>query len=152
MSIYSNENIRKIVKLSPREFPHLVQNCKNYCVYSISYNFFSSAYPSKQRQLHRQQAHGGRSTVRGRETAGTASSVAFTPLQVSPLFHQNGHFLSKMLPKCNGNFWRRSQVGGGRRDFGVFFKYCIRGYFHGENVYFNIWLFIVMKTSQKSRN
>ena len=26
MSIYSNENIRKIAKLSPREFPHLVQN------------------------------------------------------------------------------------------------------------------------------
>ncbi|XP_072168624.1 U4/U6 small nuclear ribonucleoprotein Prp31-like [Diadema setosum] len=36
---------------------------------------------SLQRQLHRQQAHGNRSTVRGRETAGTASSVAFTPLQ-----------------------------------------------------------------------
>ncbi|XP_054762711.1 U4/U6 small nuclear ribonucleoprotein Prp31-like [Lytechinus pictus] len=36
---------------------------------------------SLQRQLHRQQMHGGRSTVRGRETAGTASSVAFTPLQ-----------------------------------------------------------------------
>ena len=29
MSIYSNENIRKIVKLSPHEFPHLVQNRKN---------------------------------------------------------------------------------------------------------------------------
>ena len=29
MSIYSNENIRKIAKLSPREFPHLVQNREN---------------------------------------------------------------------------------------------------------------------------
>ena len=29
MSIYSNENIRKITKLSPREFPHLVQNREN---------------------------------------------------------------------------------------------------------------------------
>ncbi|XP_022105100.1 U4/U6 small nuclear ribonucleoprotein Prp31-like isoform X1 [Acanthaster planci] len=36
---------------------------------------------SLQRQLQRQQTHGGRSTVRGRETSGTASSVAFTPLQ-----------------------------------------------------------------------
>ena len=39
MSIYSNEDIRKITKLSPRKFPHLVQNAKisvreNYCVYS----------------------------------------------------------------------------------------------------------------------
>ena len=31
MSIYSNENISKIVKLSPREFPHLVQNHDNIC-------------------------------------------------------------------------------------------------------------------------
>ena len=35
MSIYSNENISKIVKLSPHEFPHLVQNHENYGVYSI---------------------------------------------------------------------------------------------------------------------
>ena len=35
MSIYSNENISKIVKLSPREFPHLVQNRENYGVYSM---------------------------------------------------------------------------------------------------------------------
>ncbi|XP_033117801.1 U4/U6 small nuclear ribonucleoprotein Prp31-like [Anneissia japonica] len=38
---------------------------------------------SLQRQLQKQQMHGGRSTVKGRETSGTASSVAFTPLQVS---------------------------------------------------------------------
>ena len=31
MSIYSNENIRKITKLTPREFPHLVQNHENIC-------------------------------------------------------------------------------------------------------------------------
>ena len=31
MSIYSNENIRKIVKLSPHKFPNLVQNRKNIC-------------------------------------------------------------------------------------------------------------------------
>ena len=29
MAIYSNENITKIVKLSHREFPHLVRNRKN---------------------------------------------------------------------------------------------------------------------------
>ena len=32
MSIYSNENIRKIMKLSPRELPHLVQNVLKYTV------------------------------------------------------------------------------------------------------------------------
>ena len=31
MSIYSNEIIRKIVQLSPQEFPHLVQNRENIC-------------------------------------------------------------------------------------------------------------------------
>ena len=31
MSIYSNENIRTITKLTPREFPHLVQNHENIC-------------------------------------------------------------------------------------------------------------------------
>lgn len=36
---------------------------------------------SLQRQLQKQQQHGGRSTVSGRGTSGTASSVAFTPLQ-----------------------------------------------------------------------
>ena len=41
MSIYSNENIRKIAKLSPREFPHLVQNRENYGVYSIIVFFIS---------------------------------------------------------------------------------------------------------------
>ena len=35
MSIYSNENIRKIVKLSPHKFLHLVQNRENYGVYSM---------------------------------------------------------------------------------------------------------------------
>ena len=35
MSIYSNENIRKIVKLSPHKFLHLVQNLENYGVYSM---------------------------------------------------------------------------------------------------------------------
>ena len=30
MSNYSNENIRKIAKLSPRKFPHLVQNREKY--------------------------------------------------------------------------------------------------------------------------
>ena len=33
MSIYSNENIRKIMKLSPHKFLHLVQNRENYGVY-----------------------------------------------------------------------------------------------------------------------
>ena len=36
MSIYSTfENIRKIAKLSYREFPHLVQNCENICTQNI---------------------------------------------------------------------------------------------------------------------
>ena len=35
MSIYSNENIRKFLKLSPREFPHLVQNRKNICTRKV---------------------------------------------------------------------------------------------------------------------
>ena len=35
MYIYSNENIRKIVKLSPREVPHLVQNREN--IWRIQY-------------------------------------------------------------------------------------------------------------------
>ena len=37
MSIYSNENIRKITKLTPRELLQLVQNCKNNGVYSRSF-------------------------------------------------------------------------------------------------------------------
>ena len=37
MSIYSNENIRKIAKLTPRELPHLVQNRENNGVYSIHF-------------------------------------------------------------------------------------------------------------------
>ena len=39
-----------------------------------------------QRNLQRQQAYGGATTVK-RQVAGTASSVAFTPLQVIALFH-----------------------------------------------------------------
>ena len=40
MSIYSNENIRKIVKLTPCKFPHLVQNRENsvrkiYGIYTV---------------------------------------------------------------------------------------------------------------------
>ena len=31
MSIYSNDNISKIAKLTPRELPHLVQNRENNC-------------------------------------------------------------------------------------------------------------------------
>ena len=31
MSIYSNENCRKIVKLTPRKFTHIVQNRENIC-------------------------------------------------------------------------------------------------------------------------
>ena len=35
MSIYSNDNIRKIVKLTTRELPHLVQKRENNGLYSI---------------------------------------------------------------------------------------------------------------------
>ena len=34
MSIYSNENIRKIAKLTPHELPQLVQNRENNSVYT----------------------------------------------------------------------------------------------------------------------
>ena len=34
MSIYSNDNISKIAKLTPRELPHLVQNRENNGLYS----------------------------------------------------------------------------------------------------------------------
>lgn len=44
---------------------------------------------SLQRQLQKQQMHGGKSTVRGRETSGTASSVAFTPLQGLEIINPN---------------------------------------------------------------
>ena len=35
MSVYSNENISKITKLSPRKFPHLVQNRENICTQKL---------------------------------------------------------------------------------------------------------------------
>ena len=35
MAIYSNKNITKIVRLSHREFAHLVQNCENICTRKI---------------------------------------------------------------------------------------------------------------------
>ena len=35
MSIHSDENIREIVKLSRREFPHLVQNRENICTQKL---------------------------------------------------------------------------------------------------------------------
>ena len=41
MANYSNENITKVVKLSHREFPHLVQNRKSICtrnIWCIQYN------------------------------------------------------------------------------------------------------------------
>ena len=37
MSIYSNDNISKIAKLTPRELPHLVQNRENNGLYSMSF-------------------------------------------------------------------------------------------------------------------
>ena len=33
--IYGNESISNIVKLSPREFPHLVQNRKDICMQKL---------------------------------------------------------------------------------------------------------------------
>ena len=47
MSIYSNVNIRKILKLSPREFPHLVQNRENICsrkLWRIQYNIHHCSF------------------------------------------------------------------------------------------------------------
>ena len=40
MSVYNNENIRKIAKLIPREFPHLVQSRENthVSVHFITFN------------------------------------------------------------------------------------------------------------------
>ena len=43
MAIYSDENIRKIKKLSPREFPHLVQNRKNICTRNMAYTVLDLA-------------------------------------------------------------------------------------------------------------
>ena len=37
--INSNDNIRKITKLTPRKLPHLVQNCENNGVYSSCVSF-----------------------------------------------------------------------------------------------------------------
>ena len=56
-----------------------------------------------QRNLQRQQAYGGSTTVK-RQVAGTASSVAFTPLQVRfnftrNLYELNNHFA---LWRCLG--------------------------------------------------
>ena len=42
MFIYSNENIRKIVKLTPRELPRLVQNHENNYVKIMVYTLYST--------------------------------------------------------------------------------------------------------------
>ena len=43
MSIYSNENIRKIAKLIPCKFPHLVQNREKYlCAKIMAYTVVHS--------------------------------------------------------------------------------------------------------------
>ena len=50
MSIYSNENIRKITKLTPREFLHLVQNHENICtrkLWRIQYVLSDDVRPKK---------------------------------------------------------------------------------------------------------
>ena len=41
MSIYSNDNIRKIVKLTTRELPHLVQKRENNCTVRENNGFYS---------------------------------------------------------------------------------------------------------------
>ena len=40
MSIYGNENIRKVVKLTPRELPHLVQNRENNYAKIMAYTVY----------------------------------------------------------------------------------------------------------------
>ena len=47
MSIYSNENIRKIMKLSPREFPHLIQNLKNIYAKIMAYTVVGDSSQGK---------------------------------------------------------------------------------------------------------
>ncbi|XP_033117802.1 U4/U6 small nuclear ribonucleoprotein Prp31-like [Anneissia japonica] len=58
---------------------------------------------SLQRQLQKQQMHGGRSTVKGRETSGTASSVAFTPLQGLEIFNPNA--AEKKVAEANARYF-----------------------------------------------
>ena len=91
MSIYSNENIRKIAKLSPREFPHLVQNCENICtrkLWRIQYckngqpcRFHPSVdgWPAWMRRW-RLTSTTGHSTERATSTGGSASPLS-TSLQ-----------------------------------------------------------------------
>ena len=43
MSIYSNDNIRKIVKSTPRELPHLVQNRENNYAKIMPYTVYDLA-------------------------------------------------------------------------------------------------------------
>jgi U4/U6 small nuclear ribonucleoprotein PRP31 len=52
--------------------------------------------------------YGGRSTVRGRETSGTASSVAFTPLQGLEIV--NPQAAEKRIQEANEKYF--SNVGG----------------------------------------
>lgn len=52
-----------------------------------------------QRNLQRQQAYGGATTVK-RQVAGTASSVAFTPLQVHSIFKKKSSSLNSYQLIC----------------------------------------------------
>jgi U4/U6 small nuclear ribonucleoprotein PRP31 len=62
-----------------------------------------------QRKIEKQQqVYGGRSTVRGRETSGTASSVAFTPLQGLEIV--NPQAAEKRIQEANEKYF--SNVGG----------------------------------------
>ncbi|XP_062507567.1 U4/U6 small nuclear ribonucleoprotein Prp31-like [Corticium candelabrum] len=62
-----------------------------------------------QRKIEKQQqVYGGRSTVRGRETSGTASSVAFTPLQGLEII--NPQAAEKRIQEANAKYF--SNFGG----------------------------------------
>ena len=52
MSIYSNDNIRKITKLTTRELPHLVQKRKNNYVKIMAYYTVVHANIPKNLQFH----------------------------------------------------------------------------------------------------
>ncbi|XP_070580403.1 U4/U6 small nuclear ribonucleoprotein Prp31-like [Ptychodera flava] len=58
---------------------------------------------SLQRVLQKQQTYGGKSTVKGRETSGTASSVAFTPLQGLEIVNPNA--AEKKVAEANAKYF-----------------------------------------------
>ena len=63
MSTYSNDNISKIAKLTPRELPHQVQNRGNNCTrkimaYTVAYFWIYFAWPFRKQAAYKQPTRG----------------------------------------------------------------------------------------------